>query len=500
MKARENASDLLFSVIAAAAFFLLLRATPDIPGGDDAYRHVKFAYRLIHDPHDALLYPWKLMYFWPKPVDAWFGYHLLLAPLTLVLGLITAAKTLASLVYGAQTLALLSILKQAGVFWRRAWVLLAMLGSGMALWRAALSRPFLFSIVLVLAATYFTMRENRLAVGLVSAAHALSYSMFFMVAFAPLMHFALRRSQAALKVLAASAAGLSFGLLLNPTLPENVRFDVTQALAPLTFGSRLIMEHLPLSWEIVNPARPLLGVWLVALLRVAWLWRNQRFSSLSQSARLLLAMSVVCFTASLAIGRIFDYFIPLGALASAAILTPWILETRRNRRDAAAAAILLALLCGSNLLGAYQAVKKAPPAQRFQGVSQFLLANARGAIVFNTQWEQYPFLYFWNSQSTYLVGIDPSFMLHQVPHRYWLWRHIANDQPSTCGVPTCNGSGIREIGKVVSEDFGAAFVIVEHDRNPRLDQILQGSPEFHEVYRDSFCSLFGTVARQALRH
>jgi hypothetical protein len=350
-------SDLLFSSVVAAAFFLLLLTTPNIPGGDDAYRHVKFAYRLIRDPGEALSQPWKLLYFWPKPVDAWFGYHLLLAPLTLVFGLIRSVKVLAALVYGAQTLVLLAILKQAGVFYRKAWVLLAIAGSGMALWRATLSRPFLFSIVLVLAATYFTIRQKRLACGLVSAVHAFSYSMFFMPAFAPLMNLALRRDRNSAKLVAGTFAGMIAGLVLNPTMPENLRFDVAQAFAPLTFGSRLIMEHLPLSMEMINPAWPLLLAWLVALLRAAWLWRKQRLSSLSPAALLLLAMAVVCFVGSLAIGRIFDYFIPLAALSAAAILSPWTVETRRHRMDAAAAATVLAILCGSNLVSVAQAVR-----------------------------------------------------------------------------------------------------------------------------------------------
>jgi len=479
-------------VICAAGFLLLLLATPDNPGGDDAYRHVKFAYRLIRGPHEALAQPWKLLYFWPKPVDAWFGYHLLLAPFTLWLGLIHFVKALSAVVYGAQTLTLLAILKQAGVAYRKAWVLLAIAGSGMALWRATLARPFLFSIVLVLGATYFTIRQKPLAVAVVSAVHALSYSMFFMVAFAPLANLVLRRDKTALKIAAASLAGLIAGLLCNPTFPENVRFDLAQAFAPLTFGSRLIMEHLPLSWEIVDPARPLMAVWLLALLRAAWLWKK-RTLSLSQPARLFLTMSLVCFLASLAIGRVFDYFIPLAALSAAAILTPWIQERPRNRMDAAAAATVLAVFCTANVVRAYQAVTRAPSSGRFRGVSEYLLRNAPGVTVFNTQWEQYPMLYFWNSENTYIVGIDPSFMLNRDPRHYWLWRHIANEEPYTCDVPRCTAGQSKEIARAVADDFGAGVILVEHDTNKRLDQALRDNREFREVYRDKDCSLFQVV-------
>src|SRR5712692_8188537 len=59
------------SLLIGGAFFLLLRATPDFPGGYDSYRHVKLASRLITEPREVFADPWHLAYFWPKPVDAW---------------------------------------------------------------------------------------------------------------------------------------------------------------------------------------------------------------------------------------------------------------------------------------------------------------------------------------------------------------------------------------------------------------------------------------------
>jgi hypothetical protein len=108
--------------------------------------------------------------------------------------------------------------------------------------------------------------------------------------------------------------------------------------------------------------------------------------------------------------------------------------------------------------------------------------------VFNTQWEQYPFLYFWNSDNTYVIGIDPSLMYYQDARRYWLWRHIANDEPATCDHPQCGGN-VRSITSAIEEDFGARTVVVEHERNPRLEQVLR-SASYREVYRDGACSLF----------
>ena len=352
------------------------------------------------------------MYFWPRPVDGWFGYHLLLAPFTLIFDLITAAKVLAAVVYGAFAFTLFALLKELRAIWRIIWVLLALSGSGMALYRSTLARPYLLSIVLVLAALYFILRASSQGVALASAAHALCYSMFFLVGFAPGLYFLLCRNRKAAKILAASCIGMGLGLAVSPFFPENVRFDVAQAILPLTRGPAhdLTMELRPLNWEWIEPAKVVVGVWIAALVLTAFEWRKQK---LSDHASLLLAMCVAALAVSLRVGRMFDLFVPLAVLFSAAVISPWMLRSIRNRTDAAAAATVLLVLCGVNVASAYRAIRKAPSADRFRGVSQYLRANHPGTLVFNTQWEQYQFLYFWNSENTYLIGIDPSFMYYE---------------------------------------------------------------------------------------
>src|SRR5260370_37983409 len=72
--------EIALSVLIGAGFFLLLRTTPDLPGGTDGYRHVKQALRLITEPKAMIADPWRLAYFWHAPVGSLFGVHLLLAP------------------------------------------------------------------------------------------------------------------------------------------------------------------------------------------------------------------------------------------------------------------------------------------------------------------------------------------------------------------------------------------------------------------------------------
>ena len=479
--------DLLWSLLIGAGFFLLLSATPAIPGGDDGYRHVKFAYRLIRG-QGVLSQPWDLAWFWPRPVDGWFGYHLLLSPFTLLLPLIPAAKLFASLVFASLAFVLFRILYELGAMWRGVWVVLALTGSSMALFRSSLTRPMLLSLVLILAALYYTMRGSTLGVTLVSAAHALSYSMFFLVGFAPGVYFLVRRNRASLRMLAGSCLGMALGLAASPFFPEDARFDIAQAVYPLTRGPAhyLTMELRPLNWEWIEPARVAIVAFVVALGIAAWQWRKVKTQ---ERVWLLLAMCAAAVLVSVRVGRMFDLFVPLAVLFAAAVISPWMQTKPRNRGDVGAGAAVLLLLCAFNVSGTWRGVRKAPDPEHFRGVSQFLAANRPGTLVFNTQWEQYQFLYFWNSANTYLIGIDPSFLYYRDRPRYFLWEHISNDEIATCPAVKCTPGNSRDIPSTVAADFGARTILTAHETNPRVEQALR-SAHIPEIYHDQWCSLF----------
>jgi hypothetical protein len=486
---RVVAAGILVALLFGVAFFCLLRVCPDIPGGDDGYRHVKMASRLIRAPHATFANPWHLVYFWPKPVDPWFGYHVLLAPFTLFLDLTVAAKAMASVVFAGFALALLLLLKQMRVRHRLIWVALALCGSSVALHRAALTRPFQFSVVLVLFATLYTLRNKPLAVGITAAVHAFSYSIFFLVAFAPVINLVLRRDREAVKILCASMAGMATGLLCSPYFPENLRFGIVQAYAPFL----IVSQHIPISTELdalnvwwIVASLPVAVVWIASLVR----WVRTRSSlEAKPGTSLLLAMSVLSLAASVRTSRTFDYFVPVAVLSSAALLADWTVK-RRNARQLA---LVLAPLCALTVTATVIRLKGEPSAARFRGVAQYLLEHDRGAVVAN-RWDQYARLFFWNAENTYVTGVAPEFMFLRDPGKYWLWRHITDDESRTCAQWKCSSGDARDVVETVARDLNAGYVVTEHDRSPRLEALLRGSPRAREVYRDGACSLFAIRA------
>src|SRR5271170_968370 len=103
--------DLVAALFVGLGFLGLVFATPNIPDGYDAYRHVKVAAMMIEAPRTVMKDPWRLAYLWPKPFDVWFGYEILLAPLTKIFGLIAAAKVFASLIFAGIGFVLLRLFR-----------------------------------------------------------------------------------------------------------------------------------------------------------------------------------------------------------------------------------------------------------------------------------------------------------------------------------------------------------------------------------------------------
>lgn len=485
-KKRVVPADVAVSVLLAIGFFLILRATPDIPGGFDGYRHVKQASRLITEPHAMFADPWRLAYFWRAPVDAWFGYHVLLAPFTYFFELITATKLFSSAVFGLIAYVLFQLLRQLRASNRFVWVILAMTGSSITLSRATTLRPFLLSVLLTLLAAWWTVADQPVKLAAASLLHALSYSMFFLVGMAPAVWLLVRRDRRSAVAALACGAGIALGLLANPYFPENLRFDIVQA-SVVSLGQK---AHVRMGGELY-PATSWL--WMVSCLPVILLWigalivRLRSWRRSAGIADLFLLLSVATFLGTLRVVRTADFFVPFAILFAAAVLTPVL---KGSRKDLAAVGLLLALPCAANVYLTHQYVLQAPSLARYRGAAAYLEANAPGELVADMQWNDYQLMFFLNSGNRYVIGIEPTFMYLKDSRKYWLWLHISEDEQGTCDHEFCSGGDRTDIASALREELGARYVLMDHEANPRVESILRTKANVTEVYRDAGFSVY----------
>ena len=93
-----------------------------------------------------------------------------------------------------------------------------------------------------------------------------------------------------------------------------------------------------------------------------------------------------------------------------------------------------------------------------------------------TDWDDFPWLYFYNVASTYLIGLDPTYLHSRFRDAYWAWVDAS-------------------LGKVPrpSEIFGTrlpcAYVMSDRDHGPFLDLAAQ-DPGLAEVLADDQMVLY----------
>lgn len=88
-----------------------------------------------------------------------------------------------------------------------------------------------------------------------------------------------------------------------------------------------------------------------------------------------------------------------------------------------------------------------------------------GAIVFHSDWDEFPVLYYYNSESRYIAGLDPTFLYLANKDRYWQWANV------TLGKET------GDVFSIVRGTFDADFVFVERDHTAMI-RLIDRDPRF----------------------
>ena len=262
------------------------------------------------------------------------------------------------------------------------WVILAVAGSTVVLYRAAFVRPFLFSILLVLLATRYVIEDRPHWLAGVSFLHAFSYSVFFFTALPAGLYLLIRRDRRSAIAVLWCVLGLLGGLAANPFFPENVKFSIAQASSPFIAGAGDVLdiggESRPLRAGWVLTALPVFAVWLPALGVMAARFRR---ASPTAAQTLVFGMSLLFLAAAFRAARSLDYFVPFAVVFAASVLSPWI---GMHREKAAYGFGFLFLLAGFLLIPATGTMRAAPSVGRFRAASEFLAREAPDALVVNT--------------------------------------------------------------------------------------------------------------------
>ena len=164
------------------------------------------------------------------------------------------------------------------------------------------------------------------------------------------------------------------------------------------------------------------------------------------------------------------------------------LPYKKFNKDLFSAVLLIGILAMAPVSLSKNAIafsKNAMPPSNLKEAAEWLRDNSRrGDIVFNTHWDNFSPLFFWNQQNYYIGGMDPIFQYAYSPELYWEFHHISTDEYGdlTCDEISCDKSNVQDIYSVLKNDFRAKYVFVEKRRNPNFHRWLELEPRFEKQF------------------
>jgi hypothetical protein len=152
----------------------------------------------------------------------------------------------------------------------------------------------------------------------------------------------------------------------------------------------------------------------------------------------------------------------IGRLVPAA---PWI-----------AAVVVAPFVTTSTLLASKQATEGVPWTAYRDGALWLARNTPAGSRVFTTGWDDFPHMLFWDTNNTYLVGLDPTYMSLYDPALFDRWRSISQGR-----VPNPS----REI----RERFDSPYVLTDMEHK-RFLEVAAADPGLEEVLRTKTVVVF----------
>ena len=494
----------LLGLIPIVLFAALLHlSVMPLVADNDSFYHIRHAWvyrtRGIFDS----AFPWtQYSAVRTYAADIWYGFHILLVPLTLLNTLLDGLYCGAFLVtVGALWLAFLAFCRLR-VRWPLFWTFFLPLIAADLLYRLTMLRPHALTLGLAMLLFAYLVtqptRRSELAIFLIAAAAAwihiaLIWLPVLLAAVVSVVRL-LFREMPEWRKLGAFSAGLALGIVLRPhpagalhlAYIQVVQFMAAKHL-PLRFGRELFPFF---GVHFLDQFMPISVLLLLAIGILFVLARRKRWSAIDLGSRVAivasLAVATLFFVLTFTVARrSHEEFIGFAAIFLALIFHQWRPAVREAGAKLVILTALVALLCAPvAAIYRFSTYQLFNPLE-FQAVGEWLAQHAQpGEIVFHPQWDRFAELFFWNPSNYYINGMDPIFEYAYDPHFYWKTHYLANDGTDayTCGDFPCTDDQVIATHESLQEDFHAAYVVLEKGRNPRLNTYLSTATGFENVF------------------
>jgi hypothetical protein len=501
---------LVFLVVTATVAFTWWVHEPTFRDPDSFY-HLKIS-EIMMQRHAAVTeFPWLPFTTLKEAfVDHHFLYHLFVIPFILAFGSFSGMKV-ATIVLGVATIALFwLVLRGLGVRYPEFFAVI-LLAADSFTFRMALSKAPSVAFLFLVGGFFCLVTRRWRWLGVISFFFVWAYGGFLLLPIAAVIYalvelIVARRNQQPLRAalrqaaipVSVSVGGTLAGLLINPAFPQNLWFYWEQVVQIGLVNYQKVIG-VGAEWYPFAPEALLTdSVAVTLLLAIGGGCALLTLRKQSTASLTALGLTAIFFAFTLKSHRYIEYFIPWAVLASALALhdsgvlhrLPQLVRIAwksMNHHPLAAAAGVLAgsylLFATSGVLitGVQETARKIDggiPITDFADAGRWLRTHStRGDIIFHSNWDTFPQMFYHVQRGRYIAGLDPTFFYKQNPDLYQEWVDITTGRESEFLLET------------ISEDFGARFVVIENDHTGMLNNI-RADGRFLQTYSDADYTIF----------
>jgi len=478
-----------------AGMSLIQFSTPDMPDNDGFY-HIKLA-QIMRTEGLKPEFPWlPLSILNPQEYyDHHFLYHVALIPFTWFADLRLGAKWSAVVFSSLAFLAVWFLFHRQRIPYDWLWAL-ALLGiSDAFLYRMSVTRAQSLSLAfLAIGMTWLLERKYKHLV-ILSFIYVWLYDAFpLMLALGFLYVLAVLLSERRIeyKPLLFIAGGIALGMIINPYFPDNIIFSWNHMLPKLTNATSVSVGN---EWFPYTTQQLLENSLFSLLFFVSGIF------ALGLTDRRIDVRTAFALLTSLLFGlmlmqarRFIEYFPPFALIFAAfawaahfldrqfacRISTPSPLKRILHNTPLLLLSAAVILGAGRSIPRAREAINDSKPYDLYAGASQWLVENTpAGSRVFQTDWDDFPRLFYYNTHNTYLIGLDPTYMQLYDPELYDIWVLVTQGK-------------VENPSSIIALRFGSQYVHTDLKHGSFI-KAAERDPGLREVYRDDQAILYEVI-------
>lgn len=507
------------AIIIGLLFWKLQFSTTAICCGDyDGYYHIKWS-RLLWESLRNHTFPPQFTWLPLTTLDSkhYVDHHLLFhffqMPFTWFGDLRLGAKISATIFASVAVFSCYWLLVRYRIRYSLVWLLALLACSAPFLFRIHMTKAPPFAIIFLIVGIHLLFASKYWPLVPLSFVFALTYDMFVLLIMATLIWTAVigwTERRVEWRPLAWVCLGCLAGLVINPYFPTNLYLLYEHLRIKLTaseFTTKVGGEWYPYdSWEFLGNSLVACTAMVVGYLAFEPSDRKRSHHALFF---LLFASALMIMTARWR--RIAEYWPPFAVLFCAFALQPWLEGTRStltrlstdildelqpflDRPGSSTAAaefdrrlifqivgigvvtIALAVVLFFNLRATFKDIAQSDPHDHYRGGAQWMRANLNPQqVIFNTDWDDFPRLFYYDPTHSYVSGLDPTYLYDKDPALSRLYDRITLGEE-------------EDPGPLIRDRFGARYVFTDNLHNDFFDNA-QASGWFEVVYEDKDCTV-----------